>query len=173
MAELVHSQQDGFANYSSSTEQTDTQGRYDFRLLRLGILRQLKSTSLSVAEKEDITQDVFVVLLSSPHPIRNAQHWVVTVARRLAWATLRRPGRYPLPEAFPLRNCRATRFDDERLDLASALRTSGPKQRKIVLWRLVEECSLEDVSHRTNLSLSTVKRYLRAERARLKRRLES
>ena len=130
-------------------------------------------------DAEDILQDVFYQLLTSPsvtEPIENLTAWLFTVARNkvVDWYRKRRPA--PLPEAGvggPL-DLEDVLFDPADgpdraywraavwTELANALDEMPPEQRDVFVAHELEGASFKEIAERTGEPLNTLlsrKRY--------------
>jgi RNA polymerase sigma factor (sigma-70 family) len=128
-------------------------------------------------DAEDILQDVFYQLLTSPsvtEPIENLTAWLFTVARHkvIDWYRKRRPA--PLPEAGGSLDLEDVLFDSADgpdraywraavwAELANALDEMPPEQRDVFVAHELEGASFKQIAERTGEPLNTLlsrKRY--------------
>lgn len=113
---------------------------------------------------EDITQEVFMKLYSSPPDadVKNPRAWIFTVTRNLSIDYLRKQ------ENLDIDDISATFENNEndivtKIDLETALQTLSTTEREIVTLHLNAGLSFKEISSVTKLSLpSTYRRYKKA-----------
>ncbi len=143
----------------------------DTERLRARILRQLNIVGMSDAEKDDVAQEVFLALLTTQDRVRHVENWVTAVARRKAFAMLRRRNRFARVELDRVEEPSVNAVAELYIDVHRALATSRIKVRNLFLERYLEQRGAEELAVRARTSPSTVKRRIKLERERLRRRL--
>ncbi len=113
---------------------------------------------------EDITQDVFVKLFSTPpgDNIKNPRAWIFKVTRNLSIDYLKKAKAYNLDDVNEASGC----IDNDvitRLDIEDALNTLSLTEREIITLHINAGLSFKEISKIINLSLpSTYRRYKNA-----------
>lgn len=113
---------------------------------------------------EDITQEVFLKLYSSPPDdnVKNPRAWIFTVTRNLSIDHLRKQA---IPNIDDVPETLEHHENDiiTKLDVETALQTLSTTEREIVTLHLNAGLSFKEISYITKLSLpSTYRRYKKA-----------
>lgn len=129
------------------------------------------------AVAEDVTQEVFLSLLTQPDrfdPARGTlRAFLLGVARNVMLKRWRDEHRWEsLDEEDPLAAAPLETDGREIADLvAAAVRSLPPLQREVVILAEYEECSLDEIARAVDAEIGTVKSRLHRARARLRRML--
>lgn len=124
------------------------------------VYRQALSIVGSPSDAEDVVQDVFLKLVRRRGgPILDLKAYLLTAARHQACSTLRR--RAPLElvgdtEAISTRPAGDARLPVDGHDLRQALQSLPPAQREVVVLKVYEQMTFEEISQRVRASINTV-----------------
>lgn len=111
---------------------------------------------------EDITQEVFLKLYSSPpdNDIKNPRAWIFTVARNLSIDCLRKPENLNIDDSITTVLEHSENDIITKLDVETALQMLSATEREIVTLHLNAGLKFKDIAKITKLSLpSTYRRY--------------
>jgi RNA polymerase sigma factor (sigma-70 family) len=115
------------------------------------------------AEAEDVAQNTLLALIQNEQ-VQSPTAWVITVALRGAMGVIRRRARHTQLAQLALLDCshaaNACEMSDLLPDLARTLERLGQLEREIFLSRELNLYTFDDLSVRTGLSISTLKRRL-------------
>ena len=120
----------------------------------------------SVADAEDVLQDTMIGIVRSAHTYQkgtNARAWILAMARNRAINMVnRRKHTVPLEEITDFPDP-ASREPSNHISALELLRPLSEKDRQIVLLRLYQELSFEEIAAAMGITLSAAqKRYQRA-----------
>src|SRR5437868_622443 len=139
------------------------------------IYRQALSILSSASDAEDVVQDVFLKLVRRRGgPILDLKAYLLTAARHQACSSLRRSAPIDLvgdPETVvPITHahivCRL-----ERQDVREALEALPADQREVVVLKVYEQLTFEEISRRVRASANTVASRYRYALKKLRRSL--
>lgn len=153
---------------------------YDEELLRT-LRDRAKRTAIRAGlvdvEAEDVAQNALLALIQCDKDVRSPTAWVVTVALRGAQSLIRRRGvRSRLSHRVEAEH-HTWRSVEKSLDLlpdlAKILRGLGQLERDVFLSRELDLCTMDELSVRTGVSTSTLKRRLERARRRIRKRYDA
>lgn len=113
---------------------------------------------------QDVVQEAFLRLLSCREPIENLSAWLHRVTHNLAIDHLRKEARLrklhlaaapPSEPTAPPPDADLDR-DDARKRIADELARLTPNERAVLMLKIKEGCSYQEISERTGLSASNV-----------------
>jgi RNA polymerase sigma factor (sigma-70 family) len=139
------------------------------------IYRQALSILSSRSDAEDVVQDVFLKLVRRRGgPILDLKAYLLTAARHQACSSLRRSAPVDLvadPETVftPTHAHSESRLD--RQDVREALEALPPDQREVVVLKVYEQLTFEEISRRVRASANTVASRYRYALKKLRRSL--
>jgi RNA polymerase sigma-70 factor (ECF subfamily) len=114
----------------------------------------------SAADAEDVLQDVFLQLVRRRGgPIRDLKAYLLTAARNHACSALRRRRRCAPaddPEAVPWPSAPSPEPSSERVAVREALQSLPAAQRQVVILKVYEELTFEEIARRVQASVNTV-----------------
>lgn len=113
---------------------------------------------------EDITQEVFVRMFSTPpdSDIKNPRAWVFTVTRNLSIDSIKKAKLKSIDDIIETAENKENEIIT-KLDIEDALRTLSQTEREIITLHLNAGLSFKEISKIINLSLpSTYRRYKKA-----------
>lgn len=153
-----------------TSEPTDASHRYSATydadvLVKLRNRAKLvaKRVGLVEVEAEDVAQNALLALIQKEE-VQSPTAWVVTVALRGALGVIRRRARHSRLAQLAFLDCshagETCEMSDLLPDLSRTLDRLGHLEREIFLSRELNLCTLDDLSVRTGLSISTLKRRL-------------
>lgn len=144
-------------------------------LLRLARVTA-RGEGISEVDAEDIASHVLIKYIEAGDSVRFPRAWVKLVARRNAW-NLRRY----LSSQCPIEVHEHSALDpgvpheetllEQHLDIRAAMVSLNDEKRSLVYLRDFAGEGLESISKKTGLSVTTVKRRLKAARSTLRRAL--
>jgi len=127
-------------------------------------------------EAEDAVQDVYLRLWRDREKldgIQNPKAYSIRILRNLCLDRLRAAQKLTFPEEMP--EIPSSRLQDDELDekqrldkVLEAIRTLPDRQREIMMLRIVEGLSYEEISQRTSQNYLTLRVLLSRARAKLK-----
>jgi RNA polymerase sigma-70 factor, ECF subfamily len=124
------------------------------------VYRQALAILGSAADAEDVLQDVFVQLVRRHGgPIRDLKAYLLTAARHHACSALRRRRRSAPaddPEAVLSHQAPQTDSSGERAAVREALQSLPAAQRQVVVLKVYEELTFEEIGRRVQASVNTV-----------------
>jgi RNA polymerase sigma-70 factor (ECF subfamily) len=135
----------------------------------------------SVADAQDLTQEVFIKALQRHGQLKDEQkaaHWLSRIATNTAIDFLRRNGRVTLCEIEEGREShdetpeRVLLRDEHRAYLEDGLRLLTPRERAALVLRDVEGVPAEQVARQLACSQATVRSHIANARTKLRRYLE-
>jgi RNA polymerase sigma-70 factor, ECF subfamily len=114
----------------------------------------------SAADAEDVLQDVFLQLVRRRGgPIRDLKAYLLTAARHHACSALRRRRRCaPADDAEAVLSHTAAPSDgsSDRVAVREALQSLPAAQRQVVILKVYEELTFEEIGRRVQASVNTV-----------------
>jgi RNA polymerase sigma-70 factor (ECF subfamily) len=126
---------------------------------------------------EDVLQGVFVVALAQAEQFRegsNFRAWVREIARRVAWAQLRKAGRAAAPIDVEVLDSLAQAvelppdaWESERAALKSCVDGLPPDNRELLRLRYAEEAPLTRIASQLRTTTDGIKGLLKRLRVRL------
>jgi RNA polymerase sigma-70 factor, ECF subfamily len=129
------------------------------------VYRQALAILGSAADAEDVLQDVFLQLVRRPGtraadvPIRDLKAYLLTAARHHACSALRRRRRCaPADDAEAVLSHPAAPSDgsSDRVAVREALQSLPVAQRQVVILKVYEELTFEEIGRRVQASVNTV-----------------
>jgi RNA polymerase sigma-70 factor (ECF subfamily) len=114
----------------------------------------------SAADAEDVLQDVFLKLIRRRGaPIQDLKAYLCTAARHEAYSSLRKRQREQAgsdwldAEPAPLSSLQAS---EQREAVREAMESLPAKQREVVVLKVYEQLTFEEIGHRVAASVNTV-----------------
>lgn len=153
---------------TTTTEPTDRSrlATYDedvLVVLRNRAKRVAQRVGLVEVEAEDVAQNALLALIQEKQ-VHSPTAWIITVALRGALGVIRRRVRHWELSQVAFVDCVHTgeicEMSDFLPDLSRRLERLGDVERDILLCRELNLCTLDDLSARTGLSVSTLRRRL-------------
>jgi DNA-directed RNA polymerase specialized sigma24 family protein len=129
------------------------------------IAARLRTLGLSVADREDVGQQVLEAYLTSAGKVRNPMAWVSLVAFRKGLKS-----KYEERTQLLLDEPRFDAREDLRLDVRRALEVVPPEMRELLTRRFLHGATIDELAREGFGSPSTLKRRLNRAVATIRRR---
>jgi RNA polymerase sigma-70 factor (ECF subfamily) len=128
------------------------------------LLRHAAAVVGSASAAQDVVQETLLRLLANGQPIENLSAWLHRVTHNLALDHLRKEARMrklhlaAAPRTEPLAPSAAEDLDrrESRAVILSELERLSPNERAVLLLKIKEGCSYQEIAERTGLSTSNV-----------------